>query len=214
NKMKGILIVLAIFLSPTFAQAQELKLIQLLEPDLNRGLNIMQAFKNRASATAFSPEPLSIRDLSDVVWAANGINRPDGRRTAPSARNSQDIDIYVIKESGAFIYNHHTHTLEPIASGDHRGLVVGRQVSMANAPVMLVLVSDISRFPSGDETQRLRFGAMDAGIVSQNIAIACAGLGLATRPRASMDVVGLQNLLKLNENQRLMLNHPIGHPAD
>ncbi|HSV77450.1 MAG TPA: SagB/ThcOx family dehydrogenase [Bacteroidales bacterium] len=212
--MKRILIVLGLILSVNLIYAQDLKPIQLLEPDLTRGLNVMQAFKVRASATAFSSQPLSLRDLSDVIWAANGINRPDGRRTAPSARNSQDIDIYVIKESGAFFYNHRTHILEPIAPGDHRGLVTGRQVAMANAPVMLVLVSDISRFPSGDEAQRLRLGAMDAGIVSQNISIACAGLGLATRCRASMDMAGLQTLLKLNENQRLMLNHPVGYPAN
>ena len=85
---------------------------------------------------------------------------------------------------------------------------------MANAPVMILLVSDISRFPSGDEAQRLRLGAMDAGIVSQNIAIACSGLGLATRPRASMMFAELNALLRLNEHQRLMLNHPVGYPAN
>jgi len=194
--------------------SQDLQPIQLLSPDLTRGMNVMQAFQQRASAAAFASQPLSLRDLSDVIWAANGVNRADGRRTAPSARNSQDILIYVIKACGAYLYNHMTHTLEPIAAGDHRGLVVGRQATMANAPVMIVLVSDISRFPSGDETQRLRLGAMDAGIVSQNIAIACAGLGLATRPRASMMFAELNALLRLNEHQRLMLNHPVGYPAN
>lgn len=194
--------------------SQDLQPIQLLSPDLSRGVNVMQAFQQRASATAFASQPLSLRDLSDVIWAANGVNRADGRRTAPSARNSQDILIYVIKACGAYFYNHLNHTLEPIAAGDHRGLVVGRQATMANAPVMIVLVSDISRFPSGDEAQRLRLGAMDAGIVSQNIAIACSGLGLATRPRASMMFAELNALLKLNEHQRLMLNHPVGYPVN
>lgn len=187
--------------------------IKLLPPDISRGFPIMQALQHRASATGFSSEALSAQDLSDIIWAGNGINRPaNGRRTAPSALNSQDIDIYVIMENGAYFYNHISHELELISLGDYRNLVTGRQVSMANAPVMLVLVTDISRFPGGDSAMKLRWGAMDAGIVSQNISVACAGLGLATRPRASMDIERLRQLLKLTNDQHPMLNHPVGYP--
>lgn len=212
--MKPFLLSLALIFIIISANAQTPGNITLNPPDTSRGLPVMQAMQLRASASAFSSEPLSMQDLSDIIWAANGINRPEsGRRTAPSARNSQDIDVYVIMESGAYFYNHKTHVLELVATGDHRGLVTGRQASMANAPVMLLLVSDISRFQGSDNDLKLRWGAMDAGIVSQNIAVACAGLGMVTRPRASMDVAGLRQLLKLTDTQHPMLNNPVGYPA-
>ncbi len=207
------ILLISIGLSPLFGQ-EKISFL-LTQPDLSRGLPVMQALQQRASVTAFSSDPLSNQDLSDIIWAANGINRPDeGKRTAPSARNSQDIDIYVIKEDGAYFYNPADHSIELIAPGDHRNLVTGRQVNMANAPVMLVLVSDISRFAGSDDALKLRWGAMDAGIVSQNIALACAGLGMVTRPRASMDMGGLRELLKLKDSQHPMLNHPVGYPAN
>lgn len=195
--------------------AQELRPVILNPPDISRGLPVMQALQQRASTTAFSSDKLTPQDLADIIWAANGINRSaEGKRTAPSARNSQDIDTYVITVEGAYFYNPKEHLLEPISAGDHRGLVTGRQVNMANAPVMLVLVSDLSRFSGSDEALKLRWGAMDAGIVSQNIAVACAGLGMVTRPRASMDVAGLRELLKLSDTQHPLLNHPVGYPAE
>lgn len=211
---RGVILLLITLIANTLFGQEKFSFL-LSPPDLSRGLPVMQALQQRASVTAFSSEPLSHQDLSDIIWAANGINRPDeGKRTAPSARNSQDIDIYVIKEDGAYFYNPADHSIELIAPGDYRNLVTGRQANMANAPLMLVLVSDISRFSGSDEALKLRWGAMDAGIVSQNIALACAGLGMVTRPRASMDMASLRELLKLSETQHPMLNHPVGYPAN
>lgn len=195
--------------------AQDLSPITLNKPDTGRGLPVMQAFQQRASVTAFSSAALSIQDLSDLLWAANGINRPDEKkRTAPSARNCQDVDVYVCMEAGMYLYDAVSHSLKPIAAGDYRHLVAGRQAAMANAPVFLILVSDISRFGGGEESANLRWAAMDSGIVSQNIAVACAGLGLVTRPRASMDTATLKDVMKLNESQHLMLNNPVGYSAE
>ncbi|MEE4176027.1 MAG: SagB/ThcOx family dehydrogenase [Bacteroides sp.] len=213
--MKKLFVYCVLLMTCLGLSAQELPSIKLNPPDTQRGLPVMQALKLRSSTTGFSSIALSQQDLADIIWAANGVNRPDdGKRTAPSARNSQDVDVYVVMESGAFLYNHHEHALVPVAIGDHRQLVSGRQTNMANAPLMLVLVSDFSRFSGNNEELKLRWGAMDAGIVSQNIAVACAGLGLVTRPRASMDVEGLKKLLKLTETQHLMLNNPVGYPAN
>ena len=213
--MKRHLLFLAVLMTSLALHAQETSGIKLSPLDIQRGLPVMQALKLRASTTAFSSKPLSAQDLSDIIWAANGINRPEeGKRTAPSARNSQDVDVYVILESGAFFYDPKGHALVPIATGDHRHLVSGRQTNMANAPMMLVLVSDISRFSGNNEEQKIRWGAMDAGIVSQNIAVACAGLGMVTRPRASMDTEGLKKLLKLSDTQHPLLNHPVGYSAE
>lgn len=189
--------------------------IKLKAPDMERGLTIMKAFEKRASATSFSSRELSLQDLSDLLWASNGINRPEtGKRTAPTAVNAQDVDIYVLMKSGAYLYDAKTHTLEGIAGGDNRKLVSERQTNFANAPAMLVLVSEISRFRGDDNTRKLSWAAMDAGIVSQNISLFCAGAGLVTRPRASMDTEGLRKLLNLTSNQYPLLNNPVGYPNE
>jgi len=79
---------------------------------------------------------------------------------------------------------------------------------------MLVLVSDVSRFRGDDDARKLSWGAMDAGIVSQNVSLFCAGAGLVTRPRASMDIEGLKKLLQLNGTQHPLLNNPVGYPNE
>ena len=192
--------------------AQGTRTIVLNQPDLKRGLPVMEALSLRASAGEFTGAKLSIRDLSDLLWAANGINRSsEGKRTAASAMNSQDIDLYVVLEEGVFLYDAAHHILNGIASGDQRAIVADNQVEMAKAAVFLVLVSDISRFKSGAESLKLSWAAFDAGIVSQNISIFCAGTGLKTRIRASMNQQKLREILKLKDSQHLMLNNPVSY---
>jgi SagB-type dehydrogenase family enzyme len=194
--------------------AQELKPVVLNPPDMTRGLTVMQALEKRSSASVFSSEKLKIQDLSDLLWAANGINRPDvKKRTAPSAMNAQDIDLYVFMEEGVYLYNAAAQTLEPVVSGDQRLLAAGRQAEFAKAAVILVMVSDISRFPGSEESMKLSMAAMDAGLVSQNISIFCAGVGLITRPRATMDQVKLREILKLKDSQHPLLNNPVSYPV-
>ncbi|HPT20566.1 MAG TPA: SagB/ThcOx family dehydrogenase, partial [Bacteroidales bacterium] len=190
------------------------KSIVLNSPDKTRGLPVMQALEKRASASEFSSEKLSLQDLSDLLWAADGINRPERKlRTAPSATNAQDIDIYVFMEEGIYLYNAGPHILDPVASGDHRKLVAERQPEMAKASVFLLLTSDIARFRNFPDSVKLSWAAMDAGIVSQNIAIFCASAGLSTRPRAVMDHAKLREILKLKDSQYLMLNNPVSYPV-
>lgn len=195
--------------------AQTLQDIKLNPPDLERGLTIMKAFEKRASATSFSSRELSLQDLSDLLWASAGVNRPEnGKRTAPTAVNAQDIDVYVLMKSGAYLYDAKTHSLKGVIAGDNRKMVSERQTNFANAPVMLVMVSDISRFRGDDTEQKLIWAAMDAGIVSQNIGIFCAGTGMVTRPRASMDTEGLKKLLVLSGTQYPLLNNLVGYPNE
>ncbi len=192
-----------------FAQNNEIKLPA---PDLDRGLPVMQALSLRASATEFDTTDLNPQDISDLLWAANGINRPDsGKRTAPSAMNSQDIDVYVFTKEAVYLYEPQEHKLVFVAEGDNRLLVAGRQEAHAKAPVILLLVSDISKFKLGEDSLKMIWAAEDAGIVSQNIAIFCAGVGLSTRPRASMDIEAICELLKLSESQHPMLNNPVSN---
>ena len=210
--MKTILLQFCFILFAGTLFSQESEDIRLNQPDKTRGLTVMEALSVRASVSSFDTTAIRIQDLSDLLWAANGVNRPEsGKRTAPSAQNAQDIDVYVFMKQGAFRYNAKEHVLDFVAEGDHRALIAGRQAYVANAPLILLLVSDISRFPSGEPEQRLRNAAIDAGTVSQNIALLCASSGMVTRPRVSMDQEKLREILKLNENQYLILNNPVSY---
>ena len=155
---------------------------------------------------------LNLSDLSDLLWAANGINRSDsGKRTAPSALNKQDVDVYVILPEGSYVYDAKNHQLNLVSEGDHRDAVAGGQTFVKAAPVSLVLVSDVSLFGDAQKPQNQVVGAMDVGIVSQNISLFCANAKLATVPRGSMDATQLKKVLKLKDSQIPMLNHPVGY---
>lgn len=207
NKQKQFLLGL-IAVGSMFAQGHEP--IALKPPDLTRGLPVMKAFEQRASAADFDTARLDIQDLSDLLWAANGVNRPAiGKRTAASAMNAQDIDVYVCLVEGIYLYDAQAHALDPVCEGDYRAAVAGRQPNFAKAPVHLILVSEITRFKHGDDSLKLVWAAEDAGIVSQNIALFCAGVGLSTRPRAIMDREKLRAAMKLGPTMHLMLNHPV-----
>ncbi len=194
-----------------FIQAQELEAVKLKAPNKDRGLTVMQALAVRASVREWSDQKLSLRDLSDLLWAADGVNRPDeGKRTASSAMNAQDIDIYVFMEEGVYLYDAFNQILNPVCPGDFRSLP-----GKTAAPVNLVLISDISRFRAGNDSLKLTWAAMDAGIVSQNISVFCAATELVTRPRASFPgMEKMKETLKLKDSQHVMLNHPVGYPKD
>jgi nitroreductase len=211
--MKKIITLLPAILLSCCLFGQELKPITLNPPDLKRGLTVMEAFSLRASNTDFIERKLSLQDLSDLLFAANGVNRKDiSKRTAPSAMNAQDIDVYVFLQEGVYLYDAFQGVLNPVVAGDQRILAAGTQESVAKAPAILLLVSDISRFKL-PETMKLENAAKDAGIVSQNINIFCAGVGLITRPRGSMDLVKLKSVLNLKDTQHPMLNNPVGYPV-
>lgn len=190
------------------AQTQD---IQLNKPSTTRNADIMKAFQERCSTREFSSKPLSHQDLSDLLWAANGYNRPnEKKRTAPSCMNWQDIDIYVCTSEGAYLYDASTSTLKLVNKGDFRKDVAAQQATMASAPVFLILVSNTEKTgQKGDGA--LAMQAVDAGIVSQNISLFCSGAGLATVVRASMNKEALKKDLKLKDSQILFVNQPIGY---
>ena len=204
------LLLLCLFISvATFAAD---KVIRLPKPNLNRNSEVMEAFANRHSTREYAAKALTLNDLSDLLWAANGINRPEeGKRTAPSAMNKQDVDVYVVLPEGTYLYDAKAHQLNLVAEGDHRGAVAGGQAFVKSAPVSLLLVSDLSRLGDAKNTHTQLMGAVDAGIVSQNISIFCSAARLATVPRASIDINQLKKVLKLKESQVPMMNHPIGY---
>ena len=194
--------------------AQELQTIKLNAPNKDRGSSVMKALSDRASVRETDTRDLSLQDLSDLLWAANGVNRPDGKRTAPSAINWQEIDVYVINKDGAYLYDATEHSLKPVAKGDFRKHVATSvQEFVTRVPVSLVLVANLEKL-GNNATNRdfLKMVSMDAGIVSQNINIFCSAVGLSTVPRAMMDKEELKKALKLSDKQELMLNNPVGYP--
>ena len=185
--------------------------IRLPQPkwDDNNGgkATLVEVLKNRRSEREYSKEALSDQVLSNVLWAACGINRPAEKKiTAPSAINAQDVIVFVCRSDGAFRYDALNNTLIKVSSKDLRKDVAANQAFSAVAPVSLVLVSDLNKFRS----PRAELGAMDAGYVSENICLICTAMGLKTVPRATMNKEVLSKELGLIDNQILELNHPIG----
>jgi hypothetical protein len=211
--------------------AQDLPTIKLKEPNKKRGLPYMEALSVKASAVQWSDKELSLEDLSDLLWAANGINRPaEKKSTASSAMNARDVDVYVFMKEGVYLYNTEKHELTPVLSGDLRSQIMMARgprpggpppgdsarprppmPPQSNPPIQLILISDADRFRMGAPELKYEWGALDAGIVSQNISLFCAATGLKTRPRASMDKEKIKTLLKLKDTQHIFLNHPVGY---
>jgi len=202
----------SLFAASLLAQAPA---IALNKPDTGRGVNVMKAFAERSSQSKFDTVSLKLQDLSDLLWAADGINRVEsGKRTAPSAMNAQDVDIYVAMKKGFYLYDAKKHQLDLVAAGDFRQQVAGRQENFAGAPLFCVLVSDISRFKNGSDSLKLSWAALDAGIISQNIGLFCAGTGFATHPRVTMDVPKLREILKLKPSQYPLINNLVAYKKD
>ena len=184
--------------------------IVLDKPNLTRGESIMATLSQRQSSREFSTKELSHTDLSDLLWAANGVNRADGKRTAPSAMNLQEITIYAFMESGVYEYDFKNHTLVLIEKGDHRKLSAGKQEFAVTAPLTLVYVGDTDKLSKFGE-QSLVIAAMDAGLISQNVNLFCASECLVNVPRISMDVEGIKALLDLSEHDVPLMNNVIGY---
>lgn len=191
-----------------FVSAQNVKLP---EPDKNVSMTLYQALQQRKSVREYSTKDIDDMKLSQLLWAAVGINRPDGHLTAPTAINAQDITVYVCRKDGAYLYVAKDNTLQKVSDKDLRKSVASAQAFAADAPISLVIVTDNAKFRGGSTNGPTISGAIDAGYVSQNIDLACEALGLCTVPRATMDKEALKKELKLTDSQNPILNHPIGY---
>jgi SagB-type dehydrogenase family enzyme len=193
-------------------RAQQPTPIELPKPSVTGGKPLMQALKDRRSTREFKSEKLPVPVLSNLLWAAFGINRPEsGKRTAPSARNWQEIDVYVVTADDAYVYDAQAHRLNAVGAGDIRA-ATGGQDFVKDAPVNLVYVADLSKTEDSSlEDQRL-YTAVDTGFISQNVYLFCASEGLATVVRGSVDRPGLAKLLKLRSDQRIVVAQTVGYP--
>lgn len=204
------LLVLSVLLV-SMMNAQELRVIKLETPSKSGGKPLMSVLNERKSDREYAADKIKPKDLSNLLWAANGMNRPDGKRTAPSCRNFQEIKVYVVAEEGTYLYDAKAHVLNPLTAGDYREAVAGGQDFVKLAPISIVLVADMTPFGTITEHAKL-MASVDIGIVCQNINIACAGLGLATVPRATMNHETLKKVLKLKDTDLLLMNNPVGYP--
>ena len=193
-------------------------IITLPAPQTDLNFPLMQALAQRRTIRKWKGEPVSDQDLSNLLWAACGITKaPQGKtkskRTAPSACNSQEIRVYVLLESGVFLYDEDNHELIGISPQDIREHV-GTQKMMKSAPVGLVYVADLSRMtgPFLKSYESKRFSAwVDTGFISQNVYLYCAAANLATAVLALMDRDKLTELMKLQEHEKIVLTQVVGY---
>ena len=185
--------------------------IDLPGPQKTGGMPLMEALAKRSTARAFDSKELSAQQLSSLLWAAFGINRPDGKRTAPSAMNFQETDIYVLLKQGAYVYSAASNRLDLVVAEDIRALG-GTQSFVKDAPVTLVFVADFARMGQGSDDNKMNTANIDVGYISQNAYLYCASEGLVTGARGSVDRATLGPRLKLRPDQRIILAQSVGYP--
>jgi SagB-type dehydrogenase family enzyme len=186
--------------------------VKLPAPNRSGGMPLMQALALRHSGREFAPTSLPQQQLSDLLWAADGINRPEiQEHTAPSAMNAQEIDVYVALAEGLYRYDARQHVLQLVASSDARS-VTGLQDFVDTAPLDLVYVADHDRMRFIPEHSRVTYAAFCAGAIAQNVYLYCASTGLSTVVRGLFDEAALGNALGLGAHQKIVLTQTVGSP--
>jgi nitroreductase len=198
-------------LRPKPAKGSATPTIALPAPDKAGGLPLMQAIARRRSCREFATTELPLPVLSSLLWAANGINREDGGRTAPSAMHVQEIDIYVALPAGAYLYDAKAHALELVAGTDVRR-VTGYQDFVDAAPLDLVYVADHGRMTLIPVASRESFASVAAGAIAQNVYLFAASSGLATVLRAWIDRDAIAGALGLAHDHQVLLSQTVGFP--
>jgi SagB-type dehydrogenase family enzyme len=186
--------------------------IALPKPQTTGGKPLMEALNARRTGRAFSAQELTQAQLSNLLWAANGVNRPDGRRTAPSASNCQEIDIYVFLKTGIYLYDAEAHKLLQKSKSDARK-DVGAQPFVETAPVVLVFVGNFDKMPRYQSDMQQFYSATDVGNVSQNVYLYAASEGLSTVALGMIKRDELAVLLNI-KNGKVLLGQPVGYPGN
>jgi nitroreductase len=199
------------FLAPAQAIAPGER-VALPAPVITGGMPLMDALAARRSTRDFTDAPIPDQVLSDLLWAAWGVNRPDGHRTAPSAMNDQEIDLYLVRADGAWRYDAKDHALVLVTAQDLRR-EAGHQPFVWKAPLNLVYVADHGRMHKVARDLQDLYAAADAGFIGQNVYLYCASVGLGSVVRAWLDRDALAGRLGLGEDQTVLLSQTVGWPA-
>jgi SagB-type dehydrogenase family enzyme len=199
-----------VLLSCTVSQA--LEPIKLSPPDLSQSKPLMQTLKERQSTKNYDTRSIPTETLSNLLWAAYGVNRPEsGKRTIATASNCQDMDIYVVFERGVYVYQAQDHSLKPVLAKDVRTLAA-TQGYARKASVQLVYVSDYGKMDDRYEAKKPIYSAFHAGSISQNVYLYCASAGLGAVVRDGVDRKALKEALKLRDNQVIVMAQTVGYP--
>jgi SagB-type dehydrogenase family enzyme len=193
--------------------SQPLETIGLPAPQKTGGMSLMEALDNRQSQRSYSSRELTQQQLSNLLWAAYGINRSNGYRTAPSARTAHEYDIYIIKNDGWYMYDAEQHAMLKMGN-ENLQEHAGTQDYVQTAPVNLVFVADFDKLASFNEEMRIFYSAADVGYISQNVYLYCASEGLATIVRGQIDKAKAKEVLKLRSNQHVVLAQTVGYPGE
>jgi SagB-type dehydrogenase family enzyme len=183
--------------------------ISLPSPDRTGGKPLMQVLSERQSSREFGEGKLSDQQLSNLLWAAFGVNRPDGRRTAPSARNWQEISLYLCMEDGVYLYDAQKHALQKLLDLDLRKLT-GMQPFVEKAPLNIVYVADMTKVGTKPADDASIYLGADCGFIAQNVYLYCASEGLATVVRGLVNREELAPALRLQATQRIILAQTVG----
>jgi nitroreductase len=218
----------AISISGNPASEQNPQPIELPSPAIERDKSIVKALKQRKTIREISDKTFSSQLLSNLLWAANGVNRKIGPfgipgRTAASASNSQEIDIYVAMQEGVYLYDAFHHMLVPVIKGDLRALAIGPGQAnfVANAPVQLIYIADVYKLSntSGYQEPGLQdpeiqksYYYVDTGLIAGNVYLFAASQGLASWFH-NCNKSGLAAKLKLRPDQRVLFGQTVGYPV-
>lgn len=189
-------------------------LLKLPAPQLTGGMPLMDALRARHSTREFADRPLPPQMLSNLLWAAWGVNRPvSGLRTAPSSHESMDVDVYLAMANGVWIYDPKANQINRVMQDDIRGETTTGQAYVKTAPLNLIFASDTARLGNLSDADRILNGTADSAVIAQNVYLFCASEGLAAVVRASVPREQLAKRLGLRPTQAIYLAQSVGFPA-
>lgn len=184
--------------------------IKLPEPEKKGGMTLNEALMSRKTNRTFDSKELSMQEISNLLWAANGINRMDGKRTAPSARNAQEIDVYVAMKTGLYKYEPNDNALRIVSEKDQRHQMSQRPQMIEEAPVALIFYANYDKMKNFDDASKEFYGATDAGFVSQNVYLYCAAHNLNTVVMGYIDRDAIRQMIDVDG--KAILVQPVGYP--
>jgi SagB-type dehydrogenase family enzyme len=192
--------------------AQEIEMKQLPKPEINSEKPIMQLLEKRRSIRNFSSQEFPDQVISNLLWAAYGINDTvSSMRTAPSAHNWQEVDIYIALKTGLYKYDALENKLIVISNEDFRGMT-GLQPFVKDAAANLIYVADYSKMKADSDMKKQLYSAILTGAIVQNVYLFCASEGLGSVVRDWIDRDVLSRKMLLNAGQKIVIAQTVGYP--
>ncbi|MEG0837703.1 MAG: nitroreductase family protein [Akkermansia sp.] len=187
--------------------------IELPAPVTQGGKPLLDTLKERKSERKFSARELTSSELSNLLWAADGITRPDGRRTAPTARNAQEIELYVVLKDAVYLFDYVNNKLKLVLQGDIRP-IIGNQPFVTKAPVNILMVLNYDKINwMPNRADKKLYGAVDSGFIDQNIYLYCTSVGMSSVFRAAgLQREEIRKKLNLPESYEVLYAHTVGFP--